>query len=125
MAKIYLWEPTSGLYGHCSLLLDNGTYVSYWPSEPFGQKEAMKNITVESEASTYIEDVKSEGNRNPDITINIKGKLDDWRIESWWLECQNCGYSIGRCNCFSMIVIALEKGNLEIKEYESYVVIIF
>lgn len=33
MAILYVWEAGGGSVGHCSLLLDNGTYISWWPKE--------------------------------------------------------------------------------------------
>lgn len=33
MAILYVWEAGGDSVGHCSLLLDNGTYISWWPKE--------------------------------------------------------------------------------------------
>ena len=29
---VYIWMPRSGNYGHASLQLPNGTYISWWPA---------------------------------------------------------------------------------------------
>jgi hypothetical protein len=31
MAEVNLWEPNDGHIGHCSLTLDDGSYVSFRP----------------------------------------------------------------------------------------------
>lgn len=33
MSNVYVWEYVKGSVGHCSLLLDNGIYISWWPKE--------------------------------------------------------------------------------------------
>jgi hypothetical protein len=116
MAKIYLWEPTGQLYGHCSLMLDDGFYVSFWPTEPYGQAEAVQGKTVNSDGSTYDEDVKNE-KRDPTSTLPVKGKLDNDAIRDWWNKNKNCGYNLAKCNCLSMVEKALEVGKLDSARY--------
>ncbi len=115
MAQIYLWNPKDGNVGHCSLRLDDESYVSFWPCEEYGQRQAFLNETVPSTSSAYEADRISEGRRDPDRTIRIRGRLNNQSIHSWWMQNQACGYSVSN-NCSTMVEKALAAGGLNSDE---------
>lgn len=114
MARIYFWDPADGQVGHCSLRLDDETYISFWPSEDYGITQAFANRTVASEAHEYESDKVDEG-RAEDRSIQIRGKLNNQKIKTWWAKNKGCGYSVSN-NCSHMVEKALEVGELETKE---------
>jgi hypothetical protein len=114
MAKIYFWDSYSENVGHCSLGLDDGTYISFWPDEEYGPVQAFTNITVPSVCSSYKRD-KEEERRVENRTIRIRGKLNNEKIHTWWMRNKECGYSVSN-NCSTMVEKALEVGQLESTE---------
>jgi hypothetical protein len=114
MATIYFWDPKGKCVGHCSLRLDDGAYISFWPCKEYGLTQAYANITVPSTCATYESDKQDEG-RDADRTIRIKGKMSNEKIHTWWMTNQECGYSVSN-NCSSMVEKALEVGQLESTE---------
>jgi hypothetical protein len=115
MAEIYLWNPKDGNVGHCSLRLDDESYISFWPCEEYGGTKAFANRTVPSTSGTYESDKVSEGGRGPDKTIRIRGTLNNQKIHTWWRKNQACGYSVTN-NSSTMVEIALEVGDLNSHE---------
>jgi hypothetical protein len=115
MAEIYLWKPKDGNIGHCSLRLDDQSYISFWPREEYGGAIAFENRTVPSTSATHESDKVSVGGRGPDQTIRIRGTLNNQKIHTWWKENQACGYSISN-NSSTMVENALEVGDLDSHE---------
>jgi hypothetical protein len=114
MAKIYFWDPDGKNVGHCSLRLDDGAYISFWPCQDYGPTQAIANITVPSACHTYENDKIDEG-RDADRIIGIRGKMNNEKIHTWWMRNQECGYSVSN-NCSTMVEKALEVGQLESNE---------
>lgn len=91
--KVYVWtyRGKNEAWGHASMELDDGTYISWWPegenrdSIPFVEDiytvDAIKN-------RTFAQDVAGEDGRIPDVTISING-LDENAIAVWWNQFKN------------------------------------
>jgi hypothetical protein len=116
MAKIYIWNKSGKNVGHCSLKLDDGTYISFWPDSNTAQRVKIPTgKTVSSKGSTYKDDVDAEGH-DPDTIIEIRGKLNNQKIHKWWMENQDSGYHLYTNNCTNIVEKALEVGDLDPKE---------
>ncbi len=118
MAKVNLWEPNDRHIGHCSLTLDDESYVSFWPCGEYGKSEILNNKTVLSTSSTYQNDRLQGRDRDPDTFIRLRGRLNNEAIHTWWMQNMACGFSIKSNNCTTMVENALEVGGLESDEYE-------
>jgi hypothetical protein len=116
MAEMYIWEPHGDKVGHCSLKLDDGSYVSFWPCGDYGISQVAKNETIPSTSSTYENDKVLEGNRNPNRTISIKGRLNNPPIHTWWMRNMASGYNMQSCNCTTIVESALKVGGLDPNE---------
>lgn len=82
VTRIYVWKPSRGKsFGHISLELPDGTYVSWWPSETMDNVvEAVAGISAK-----WYDDFKSEldENGNPDKTYNLIG-LNEEKIKDFF-----------------------------------------
>ena len=116
--EIYVWNyrGSKEAWGHASMKLDNGTYISWWPegqnrdSIPFVSDiytaDAIKN-------RTYVQDVAGEDGRTPDITITING-LDETAIQQWWNDFRSDSDNKWKTlsqNCSTTIADGLKAGN--------------
>jgi RHS repeat-associated protein len=106
-------------WGHASILLDDGTYVSWWPGAP--DDPANPNIIVEdggkhfarnAREANYGEDVKGEGH-GPDEDIYIN-TLDEGAIAKWWIAFKkNRVWDSFNRNCSTAVTDALKSGGAE------------
>ena len=121
MLKVYIWEYTgvSGNWGHASMELENGTYISRWP---------MANTSIEQyrfyvwgfryiyfAVSIYGRskeaDIEDEGSK-PTSTIQVDG-LDEEKIQNWWDEAKYDIYGTLDNNCAETVANGLKAGGAE------------
>jgi len=116
LADLYIWKGYNGDWGHSSLQLDDGTYISWWPQDvnhqytsPFGD---LVPALFEADArinQTYDIDRTLEGHKESQI-IHLDN-LDEDAIRDWWNRFKGSHRynSIGQ-NCSTTVVNALEAG---------------
>ncbi|CAG2173617.1 unnamed protein product [Oppiella nova] len=107
---VYFWEPGRHGVGHCSLMLNDEFYISFWPKDEYGKAEYLSSASVESTTNTYAGDCKAEGG-NPDITleINLTKDMCD-RIKEWWARHKGEMYLGTTNHCADMVERALTYG---------------
>jgi RHS repeat-associated protein len=87
LADLYYWRGYNGDWGHASIQLNDGTYISWWPV-PGGHDLLMSSLTDhywESDAiadESFTDDVNNEGHY-PNEKIHLDG-LDEDAIRKWW-----------------------------------------
>jgi hypothetical protein len=116
--KVYVWtyRGKDEAWGHASMELDDGTYISWWPEKetldsiPFVEDiytaDAIKN-------RTFAQDVVGEDSKMPDVTISING-LDENAIAVWWNQFKNDPNNKWKTlsqNCSTTVAEALKAGN--------------
>jgi len=86
---VYIWKyrGSTVAWGHASLSLSNGTYISWWPSPAGRDPKISSSLSDIYTADPIIgrkfeNDVRDE-QQNPDQIIYING-LDEAAIEKWW-----------------------------------------
>jgi RHS repeat-associated protein len=118
LAKLVYWGPDKdSRKGHVALLLDDGTYISYWPSCPFGgvDKQPLKHCP--SRDSDYEKDRADEG-RDP-LLIQIDG-LNEGAIKDWWNKGKGHGdFSLWN-NCSDTVGTALKVGGMPYRAQRVY-----
>ncbi len=111
LLTLHYWEPEGGLkggwYGHVSITLDNGAYISYWPNRPISPPFE----STRPRDSDYADDLRGEGGRAP-LNIHIPG-LDERAIEDWWNEGYLGDFSTLN-NCSDVVSEALRQGGMPI-----------
>jgi RHS repeat-associated protein len=117
-AKFYYWaNDRNSKYGHSALVLDDGTYISYWPTCYFG-KDPQLFKHCPARPSNYDQDVEGEGNRKPK-SIQVDG-LDEEAIKRWWDDGKGHGdFSLWN-NCSDIVGEALRVGGLPIRKTSVY-----
>ena len=108
---LYWTHDQNSKFGHTALRLQDGTYISYWPTCYFGKDpQPFKHCPARS--SNYDADVAGEENRTPQ-TILITG-LDEQAIKQWWNDGKGHGdFSLWN-NCSDIVSDALRVGGLPI-----------
>lgn len=108
---VYAWTPHVDHYGHASLELSDGTYISWWPRTK-SKKDTRSPALLGGEPgarSTYEEDVNAE-EKDPDEAITIPSKaLNENKIKSWWSSYKG-NYNVITNNCCNMVYNALRQG---------------
>jgi RHS repeat-associated protein len=118
-AKLLYWRAHGeSKFGHVSLLLDDGTYISYWPSR-----------RVPKDALPYIHDVPprlpADYDRDRDeegidpVSVQIDG-LDETAIKRWWNEGKGHGDWGDLNNCSDIVGEALRKGGLPVRRSTAF-----
>ena len=87
LAEVFIWGPSGSNVGHVSIKLDDGTYVSFWPSEGINKKIEFFIPQEGTFNPDYLTDVQSEGGNPPEI-FKIDG-LDEQAMKSWFDESKN------------------------------------
>ena len=91
MGWVYLWEPKNELWGHCSLMLDDETYYSFWPAAAYGAQNYTSSLR--SELKSYQFDCSRDGEgRAPDRRIRLKSGLNTAKVKEWWRQNGNNQY---------------------------------
>ena len=111
-AKFYYWPAhDASKFGHVSLLLDDGTYISYWPSCRLPKDNPPWN-TCPPRPPDYDKDFQGEGGMEP-LNIQIDG-LDEAAIKRWWNNGKGHGDFGDLNNCSDIVSEALRMGGLPI-----------
>jgi RHS repeat-associated protein len=123
LLEVFYWEPigggegsSGGWYGHVSIRLDDGTYISYWPSNPLNSNKILIDHTPPF-APNYDRDKKGEGGREPE-KIHITG-LDECKIKEWWESGYHGDFSAFN-NCSAIVSMALRQGGARIPYHIVY-----
>jgi hypothetical protein len=114
--KVYVWLPTGGKVGHCSMQVGDRAYVSLWPGN--GRKgfvrTALHKMTMNVKRSPfyrdYAADLAAEG-ADP-IAVELKS-LDEVSIQKYWEKVQASGleYELTEFNCSTIVANTLYIGS--------------
>ena len=63
---VYVWLPKAGAVGHASMKLENGTYISLWPSE--GVTKTNKKKSQHGERNESLDEDIYYEERPPSLT---------------------------------------------------------
>ncbi len=116
--EVYVWtyRGKNEAWGHASMKLDDGTYISWWPEgETADSIPLVENIYTADAIKnrTFAQDVVGEDGRMPDVTISING-LDENAIAVWWNQFKNDPNNKWKTlsqNCSTTVAEALKTGN--------------
>ncbi len=115
-SKVYIWtyRGTREAWGHASMELSDGTYISWWPAGidrkwiPYiGGTWSAPHINPQ----TYQDDVASE-RQAPDTVLNV-GSLNETAIKAWWTPYNANAANLWRAldaNCSTTVYKALAEG---------------
>ncbi|HOH62334.1 MAG TPA: RHS repeat-associated core domain-containing protein, partial [Bacilli bacterium] len=118
--KVFIWRFTGSLsgqnWGHASMMLDNGEYISWWPNTDTKDTIIEYNLLIKSiytakayEKRTYKQDEEEE-KHSPDFVIDIQG-LDEDAILKWWNDFKTNNYwKTFSQNCSTTIADGLAAG---------------
>ena len=114
---IYVWLTRRGHYGHASMRLGNGTYISLWPAENNTRKKKkrkkVENGTQEplyERSESLAEDIYNE-ERSFDFRFDIEG-LDERTMQRWWDNFHTKWSLLGQ-NCCKTVIDGLRVGGSE------------
>jgi RHS repeat-associated protein len=117
LAKLVYWGPAKdSKRGHVALLLDDGTYISYWPTCFFG-KDPQPFKQCPSREADYEKDKADEG-RDP-FFIHIDG-LNERAIKDWWNNGKGHGDFSLMNNCSDIVGQALKVGGMPYRTQSLY-----
>ena len=83
---VFVWDPHVDMYGHASLHVRDGPYISWWPSpqtEGAGTKLGTSMLGSRAIASSMRQDKLSE-KRIPSWASAPIDCLDEGAISTWW-----------------------------------------
>jgi RHS repeat-associated protein len=115
--SFYYWSLSK--YGHAALVLDDGTYISFWPSCYIGAKDPpLWHDVCPARPADYEQDRAEENGKDPN-SIKISG-LDQQAIKLWWNNGKgHGGWSLWN-NCSDIVSEALRIGGLPIRRTTYY-----
>ena len=106
LADFYFWPPIGDNVGHAALSLDDGTYISEWPTNAseifFGEPRdpSLFIDALDEEAMPYV--------------INVPG-LNEQAVKEWWeTEKDNAVYNAFFSNCADTVHDAIEIGGRDL-----------
>ena len=116
--EVYIWtyRGKNDAWGHASVKLDDGTYISWWPEGENRESIPLVEDIYTADAikdRTFVQDVTGEDGRSPDVTIPIHG-LDEVAIAIWWDAFKNDPNNKWKTlsqNCSTTVADALKAGN--------------
>ncbi|MCA9582190.1 MAG: RHS repeat-associated core domain-containing protein, partial [Myxococcales bacterium] len=118
LAWLYYWDPggtgTDKWYGHVSLQLDDGTYISQWPNRPL---EGPLDETGNQLHGGLLADIDGEGGRLPHRVLI--DDLDEQAISDWWRKRHHDNFSVFN-NCSDVVSEALREGGKDIPWHAIY-----
>ncbi|EFA00764.1 hypothetical protein TcasGA2_TC003650 [Tribolium castaneum] len=83
MIRVFLWEARDYYnFGHISMSLSDGTYISFWPEEEVVLIEKKKS--QEALPHIYAEDVEVEGRPSDQVLTLPDDIVNAEKIKSWW-----------------------------------------
>jgi hypothetical protein len=107
--------------GHAAMSLDDGTYMSWWPSEAVSPDTDFSSVSFR--VHSLEDDLRAEGAK-PSLEEKIGGLHEDV-IRSWWVRVAEKGFaipftlennpasnffSLWRTNCSNIVALALRLG---------------
>jgi len=113
MIQVYVWNPRGLNVGHAAAQIgpasDRDGYVSWWPTNEERWKESQAGA-----APTFEDDVRSEGDRQPD-SVRTVARLDEGAAKRWWqaLRARRGQYSGMNQNCAWAVIMALKAGGAD------------
>jgi hypothetical protein len=113
--SIYVWNYLGKdvAWGHASLALSTGTYISWWPQGTGLQAMPLlpQVYTVDAVPNqTFADDMRLEENKAPDWQVRVGG-LDESAIENWWRSFKTTHqWSTLSQNCSTTVKDALYAG---------------
>jgi RHS repeat-associated protein len=109
LADVYIWPYTGsgGNWGHAALMLNDGTYISWWPGEPRDGK--IPDIYSAPALPPDLARDQEEEGTNP-IIIHLDN-LDEDAIKKWWskFRTDNRWKTLSQ-NCSTTVAEALDAG---------------
>ena len=113
--KVYVWLPEGGSrYGHASMELSDGTYISWYPVKERKQRTMGKSPGCQERK---LEDDAQEEGRNPDRIFIIPSKvgLDEGNIKRWWASMKSSEeWSLLFNNCCDAVKRGIEAGGAKV-----------
>ena len=88
VATVFIWNflGKDVAWGHASIELDDGTYISWWPNHVNRKEMPLLSDIYCSDAypnRTFQDDVDGEEGHQPDWRVAVGG-LDHDKIRTWW-----------------------------------------
>ncbi|XP_072377375.1 uncharacterized protein [Diabrotica undecimpunctata] len=118
MIKVYRWGPNFPSFGHISMKLSDGTYVSFWPSNPLSIGNSRDNERCTYESDSYDE------KRPADEILEIPADADTQdRIKRFWkdyLVKYKYSYHLLTNNCATIVKRAFKHGWPTQVDYNSF-----
>ena len=111
----YIWRTDGTGYGHASMKLGDGTYISLWPGEDKAGKRTNRIMGKKQDIPTsenLQEDINKKG-RSPDHVFHISG-LDEGKIRTYWTRFNKRDWSWMQ-NCCQTVVDGLRVGGSDDK----------
>ena len=112
--QVFVWDfrGYTEAWGHSSLQLSNGKYVSWWPTKAYSKLSVVTELKSPVKADkdrTYKDDVEGE-EQDPDTVYEIPG-LDEAAIDAWWVSFKHShDYGLMKQNCSTTVKDALKAG---------------
>ena len=114
LADVYIWSYTGsgGNWGHASLMLNDGTYISWWPGEPRDGKMPNGKIPDLYSAPALPPDLaRDQELEGTTPTIIHLDNLDEDAIKKWWNKFrQKNKWKTLSQNCSTTVARALDAG---------------
>ena len=122
------WDSSSDGWGHASMQLTDGTYISWWPSDEGregkqGEGGPTSNIYDAPHITnwTYADDKAGEDGRTP-WSRDIVG-LNETAIKDWWIpfnaDTNNLWSTLSQ-NCSTVVAKALKIGGAEVPWWDGW-----
>ena len=115
LATVFVWDflGKDVAWGHASIELDDGTYISWWP-QGLGRKSMPLLPDVYTVAAiqprTFRDDVEAEDDTQPQWRVAVGG-LDHKAIRAWWASFKTTHkWSTLSQNCSTTVADALWAG---------------
>ena len=112
MATVHIWRPQGIGWGHASVEVKDGHYISWWPANRAGPliKGGFLHTSPAFFIYEYAGDCLSEG-RSADYNITIEG-LNEHAMIMWWLDFRNTQllWEATGTNCARVAATALKVG---------------
>lgn len=117
VVMVHVWPFTAPVgnhnWGHVSLKLEDGTYISWWPqgdavhAKEGGAGPLSAIFSAKGYKSTYDKDCRLEGSP-PTLVYSIKAPLDQKAMRDWWnTDGAGTTWSSGTNNCATVIKTVL------------------
>ena len=124
---VFVWNPHVDMYGHASMHIQNGPYISWWPTANASNAKGRNISTMVGSyafVNTIRDDKASEG-RSPSWASAPITCLDEEAIKLWWIKFSGCpkdkesggfqttsNYNVLTTSCSGVVFRALAEGGL-------------